>query len=58
MTSVLVWVLVYVGAGGYSQPLTYSPPLPDLETCQALYKEIQPMASYPKAKCIQLRILK
>lgn len=37
MNTVLVWVLVTLGGAGGDQ-VTYSPPMPDLATCEFLRK--------------------
>lgn len=58
MNTVLVWVLITLGGAGGDQ-MTYSPPMPDLATCEFLKKnalETRPSAQL-KARCVQIRIM-
>lgn len=57
MNTILVWILVTVG-GYNSNQVVYSPPMPDLATCQFLQKnmlEISPYAT--RSKCVQIRMV-
>ena len=60
MNTVLVWFLVSLGGKGGDQ-VVYSPPMPDLATCEFLRKS---MPSVPdsrirelNARCIQIRMV-
>jgi hypothetical protein len=50
MSIVLVWVLVTIPTNGV---VTYSPPLVDIQDCQALRKQVSPLS-----QCIQIRMVK
>lgn len=52
MNTILVWVLITAPTNAV---MTYSPPLPDLETCKILKREI---ATNFYSKCVQIRIVK
>ena len=52
MSIVLVWVLLTAPTNGV---FTYSPPLPDLQTCEFLQSQI-PTKYY--SKCVQIRMVK
>ena len=55
MNTILVWVLVNVG--GYSRnQVVYSPPMPDLATCEFLQKNI-PDPGTIRSKCVQIRMV-
>lgn len=58
MNTILVWILVT--AGGYnSNQVVYSPPMPDLTTCEFLQKNM-PKISSPytiKSECVQIRMV-
>lgn len=59
MNTILVWVLVSVGGYGGNQ-ITYSPPMPDLATCEFVRKNTEELVSKSyalNARCVQIRIM-
>lgn len=57
MNTVFVWVLVSVslaGAGG--RVVVYSPPMPDLATCQHLEKNVQEVEGRLD-RCVQIKMV-
>jgi len=58
MTTILVWFLI--SSGGYgSSDVVYSPPLPDLATCQFLQKNTESIMSFPNnhTRCVQINMV-
>lgn len=55
MNTILVWVLVTVGGYNINQ-VVYSPPMPDLATCQFLQNNM-PDAGINRSKCVQIRMV-
>jgi hypothetical protein len=58
MNTILVWFLI--SSGGYNgSDVVYSPPLPDLEVCQFLQKNVESTMSYPKnhTRCVQIKMV-
>jgi hypothetical protein len=57
MNTVLVWVLVTVGGYNGNQ-VVYSPPMPDLETCEFLKKNTYDITySRVFGRCIQIKTM-
>lgn len=58
MNTVLVWVLVTLGGYGGDQ-VTYSPPMPDLATCEFLRNNALETrrSAQLQARCIQIRMV-
>lgn len=59
MNTVLVWVLVTIGGYNGNQ-VVYSPPMPDLATCQYLKKSIEEdlkQRYLGRAGCIQIKTM-
>ena len=63
MNTVLVWVLVTVGGYAGVRDVVYSPPMPDLKTCEHLRDSVQVLRDTPtnptteRARCVQIRIV-
>jgi hypothetical protein len=57
MNTILVWIVVTVG--GYNgNEVVYSPPMPDLATCEFLKKSTKEYAySSVNARCVQIKML-
>ena len=60
MNTILVWVLVTINTGMQAN-IVYSPPMPDLGTCQHLqqnlpfpYREVD----IKNTRCIQIKVVK
>lgn len=56
MNTILVWILVSVG-GFNSNQVTYSPPMPDLATCEFVQKNMPGYSGYVKSKCVQIHMV-
>ena len=57
MNTILVWVLVTVG-GSHRDQVVYSPPMPDLPTCQSFQKNTVAEAPYTlRSRCVQIRMV-
>ena len=59
MNTILVWVLITVGGRDLDQ-VVYSPPMPDLSTCEFLQKnatELVPKRFALRSKCVQIRMV-
>lgn len=57
MNTILVWVLVTVGGNNTNQ-IVYSPPMPDLATCEFLQKNMPDPSPYTiRSKCVQIRMV-
>ena len=54
MNTILVWVLITVG-GPRANEVVYSPPMPDLPTCQFLQKTMSD--SHIRGRCVQIRMV-
>lgn len=57
MTSTIsVWILISMSGANV---VSYSPPTPSLEVCQALQKEVSSLWGYkPPMKCVQIKVIK
>lgn len=58
MNTILVWVLVTTSLG--AKEVTYSPYMPDLETCQHLQKSVPYNVNgmIENTRCIQIKVVK
>lgn len=62
MNTVLVWVLVTLGGYG-GKHVVYSPPMPDLKTCEHLQKNTQMLSHGEGAvgafnsRCVQIQVV-
>lgn len=54
MNTVVLWFLVTVG-GLYKDQVVYSPPMPDLKTCEFVQKSVETTNNYKvHSRCIQI----
>lgn len=57
MNTILVWILVTVGGPQLNQ-VVYSPPMPDLATCEFLQKNMPKTSPYTiRSNCVQIRMV-
>ena len=57
MNTLLVWVLVSVSMPGSSgRQVMYSPPMPDLATCQNLEKNVHEVLAV-NTRCVQIKMV-
>jgi hypothetical protein len=56
MNTILVWVMVTIG--GYNgDQVVYSPPMPDLATCEFLKTNTREVVQRVDARCIQIKMV-